>query len=425
MKQKLLSILVLLSLCVTGAWAVGKTESFKNWGDYEQEEVQDWVYTNTVAGTYFNIIQTSTTDDLGADAIDEDGITAIHGVKIKSKNSEWITKVTLLCAYEAGSLKDEQITISSGSFEVIRDNSKTWIIITGINSSEVTFTVANDQPHFKQIDINYFDAQPYLVNTNANLVNMVGEKANENVIPYHTRMYKKNVATTLCLPFAIAEYTSGQLYKLDDIAFDEQIGEWVATMEEANQASLSTSAHIPYLFLPSQDGEVSFYGEETTVLSSVDDYYTAVENQDANTKVHEDNNWWVMQGTYQRLNWNANEGALYGFASAFRGADEIDFSEQTIEAGDFVKAKEGAYWPEFRAFLKYEPALASRGGVPAIAPQRVIVRLVNANGSMTKLEAVKKEENGKVWYDLQGRSYNSKPTKAGIYVNNGKKQIVK
>lgn len=422
MKQKLLSILVLLSLCVTGAWAVGKTESFKNWGDYEQEEVQDWVYTNTVAGTYFNIIQTSTTDDLGADAIDEDGITAMHGVKIKSKNSEWITKVTLLCPYKAGSLIDEQITISSGSFEVIRDNSKTWIIITGINSSEVTFTVANDQPHFKQIDINYFDAQPYLVNTNANLVSMVGEKANKNVIPYHTRMYKKNVATTLCLPFAIAEYTSGQLYELKDIAFDEEISEWVATMEEANQADLSTTAHKPYLFMPSQDGEVSFYGEETTVLSSVDDYYTAIGT--AYSKVHnDDNNQWVMMGTYQRFDWA--EGNIYGFASAFHGAEEIDFSGLTVEAGDFVKAKEGAYWPEFRAFLKYEPALASRGGVPAEAPQRVIVRLVKGDGSMTKLDAVKMEENGKVWYDLQGRSYNSKPTKAGIYVNNGKKQIVK
>lgn len=424
MKQKLLSILVLLSLCVTGAWAVGETESFKNWGNYQQEEVpgQDWVYTNTVAGTYFNLIQTYTADDLGDDAIDDDGITAMHGVKIKSKNSEWITKVTLLCPYKAGSLKDEQITISSGSFEVIRDNSKTWIIITGINSSEVTFTVANNQPHFKQIDINYFDAQPYLVNTNANLVSMVGDKANENVIPYHTRMYKKNVATTLCLPFAIAEYTSGQLYTLDDIAFDEEISEWVATMKETNQATLNSTAHVPYLFLPSQDGEVSFYGEETTVLGSVDDYYTAVGT--AYSKVHnDDDNQWVMKGTYKRFDWA--EGDFYGFASAFHGADEIDFSQQTIEAGDFVKAKQGAYWPEFRAFLKYEPALASRGGVPAQAPQRVIVRLVNANGSMTNLNAVKMEENGKVWYDLQGRSYNSKPTKAGIYVNNGKKMIVK
>ena len=29
------------------------------------------------------------------------------------------------------------------------------------------------------------------------------------------------------------------------------------------------------------------------------------------------------------------------------------------------------------------------------------------------------------WYDLQGRKYNSKPTKKGIYIFNGKKTVVK
>ena len=38
---------------------------------------------------------------------------------------------------------------------------------------------------------------------------------------------------------------------------------------------------------------------------------------------------------------------------------------------------------------------------------------------------MKNEESDGVWYDLQGRKFNGKPTQNGIYINNGKKRVVK
>ncbi len=35
------------------------------------------------------------------------------------------------------------------------------------------------------------------------------------------------------------------------------------------------------------------------------------------------------------------------------------------------------------------------------------------------------EQDSNVWYDLQGRKYNEKPAAAGLYINNGKKVLVK
>jgi hypothetical protein len=33
--------------------------------------------------------------------------------------------------------------------------------------------------------------------------------------------------------------------------------------------------------------------------------------------------------------------------------------------------------------------------------------------------------NGEEWYDLQGRKLQGKPTKKGMYINNGRKMIIK
>jgi len=35
------------------------------------------------------------------------------------------------------------------------------------------------------------------------------------------------------------------------------------------------------------------------------------------------------------------------------------------------------------------------------------------------------EQDSNVWFDLQGRRYNERPQTAGIYVNNGKKVVIK
>ena len=50
----------------------------------------------------------------------------------------------------------------------------------------------------------------------------------------------------------------------------------------------------------------------------------------------------------------------------------------------------------------------------------------NEETAIKSLSADAKDfSDGGAWYTLDGRQLNSKPTKSGIYVNNGKKVVIK
>ena len=61
-------------------------------------------------------------------------------------------------------------------------------------------------------------------------------------------------------------------------------------------------------------------------------------------------------------------------------------------------------------------------------PQSIIVRLLDANGQTTSIGSLdmktgEMEFDG--WYSLDGSRLEGKPTKKGLYINNGKKVIIK
>ena len=184
-----------------------------------------------------------------------------------------------------------------------------------------------------------------------------------------------------------------------------------------------TTAGVPYLFMPSKTASVTFVGRVDGVPDDV-----AVFDGDISSQVSTDYDW-KMTGTYKRINWAPADDVLFGFVSAYKDGVEVDFSAETVEAGQFVKTAAGAYFPAFRAFLEYGDFAPSRAlkGQKNSTPSRVIVRLVNKSDS--ELDGVKTVTatvaNDDSWYDLQGRRYNVKPAKAGIYVKNGSKMIVK
>ena len=43
----------------------------------------------------------------------------------------------------------------------------------------------------------------------------------------------------------------------------------------------------------------------------------------------------------------------------------------------------------------------------------------------TSIETVEKEATEGAWYDMSGRKHATKPTQKGLYIRNGKKEIVK
>ena len=103
-----------------------------------------------------------------------------------------------------------------------------------------------------------------------------------------------------------------------------------------------------------------------------------------------------------------------------------------MKVGAYVKVK------PMRAYLKYKDGGEDYSGAPMMAPrraaetlpERISVRLIDAEGNVTGIGTLE-TRTGEVrfdpeaWYTLNGVRLSGQPTQKGIYVNNGKKVIIK
>ena len=205
----------------------------------------------------------------------------------------------------------------------------------------------------------------------------------------YKRSFTENVASTVCLPF---DYTpqegEGKYYTFT--AIDKTTSPWTVTMTTNTVASLT--ANTPYMFMPvGINGEVTFTGTASSFDPS---------NVQVNDPVVTGGKWNLI-GTYESRLWNDTHnteeiGSVYGFA-----AQSYNPGSYTVNPGDFVKAMAGASIAPFRAYLKYTAPVSN-------APRRGEIRF-----------------DSEAWYTLDGRRLDSKPAQKGVYINNGKKIIVK
>lgn len=240
------------------------------------------------------------------------------------------------------------------------------------------------------------------------------------------RSFTKDVASTVCLPFAIDATQAAAAGKFYTFAGVDKTGsEWKVIMQEADTSvdppvagneAASLAANTPYLFMPAATGPVLFYGKVPETVS-------AGETSDTEG--------WTFHGTYEKRQWddthNSDEiGRIYGFA-----AQAATSGSQHIEAGNFIRIAGGSnsYALPFRAYLKYEPA-------PQNAPRRTAselpatmkVRLVSNIGGTTAVTEMRNKELGKRndgWFTLDGRKLDGKPSAKGVYINNGRKIVIK
>ena len=188
-------------------------------------------------------------------------------------------------------------------------------------------------------------------------------------------------------------------------------------MNEYTSATLA--ANTPYLFVPAGSeahAPVLFHGTAS--------YSTA------GTTVNGD---WSFKGVYETKVWTAGDvGNDYGFAATSgKAVDGVT----DVEAGDFVKLAAGAWIRPMRSYLTY-----TGGGDPWAAPShhaasntelpgRISVILVSANGSTTELRSIEngelRIENSDAWYTLDGRKLDKQPTTKGLYIHNGRKEVLK
>ena len=212
--------------------------------------------------------------------------------------------------------------------------------------------------------------------------------------------------------------SGGKVYEFQDVTYDAQDG-WVATMVDATPGPgnevTSTVANTPYLFMPAATGEVTFSG---TASASVTEGTTTSGD-------------WTFHGTYSRVDYGTAPmtGHVYGFASKDKTVDGHD-----VVAGQFVKAKSGAYVPPFRAYLTYTgsddtfraPSRDGNSSRPDL-PDRIKVRLISSGGTVTAvgtLDTVTGDVNIERWFDMNGRPVEGVPSEPGLYLNDSGKKIM-
>jgi uncharacterized repeat protein (TIGR02543 family) len=241
------------------------------------------------------------------------------------------------------------------------------------------------------------------------------------------RTFTVDKPATIMLPF---NYTcngseGGKFYTFAGV--EQENSQWIATMKDAedpvNKVTTLT-ANTPYLVMPSATS-LTFAGGATLNTTGGGSLQTA-----------ESGSHWTFKGTYSYIKWTSDTsdndytaeheaeiGKVYGFA----GVQKTD-----IEVGDFVRVASGAKIRPMSCYLQWNDTPATtrstRSDATEELPSRITVRLLGANGNTTSIENVPCSMFNvqcDSWYTLDGRKLAAKPTQRGIYINNGKKVVIK
>ena len=247
----------------------------------------------------------------------------------------------------------------------------------------------------------------------------------------YSRTFSADKASTVMLPF---NYTcngteGGTFYRF--VGVEQEGNTWVATMQatgdDANNAG-TLIANTPYLFMPT--------GTAITFSNIPVGGVTLNTTGGGNSQTADAGSHWTFKGTYETRYWydgtdgvhaaqNADEiGKAYGFAAV---------AKSSINVGDFVKVANGAKMRPMSCYLLWDDTPNSsralnRAAADEELPQSFTVRLVGANGEVTRigtLDTATGELSFDGWYDMSGRRLDGKPTKKGLYINNGKKVVIK
>ena len=227
------------------------------------------------------------------------------------------------------------------------------------------------------------------------------------------RSFTAGKPSTVCLPFAYTPQGEEKFYSFTGI--NEDGGNYTADMTEVVSPLV---ANTPYLFMPT--GNADFSGT-----------YAIPASITAGSTISGD---WTFKGTYSTIEWtDAPAEPTYGFSA--QDANAGITQGQFVKVGSYVRIK------PMRAYLQYNGSDSqftnARSLTRAAAttsddtlPETIGVRLISANGEVTAIGTLHTRTgevsfDSEAWYTLDGKRLNAKPTTKGIYVNNGKKVVIK
>ena len=258
-------------------------------------------------------------------------------------------------------------------------------------------------------------------------VNITEEVGNIKSVTYN-RPFNTAQAATVILPFNYDcnDNEGGKFYGFQKVEYDEDAHKWVCTMEEPSTGSLT--ANTPYLFMPSET-KMKFPnmagGVVTLLPTTANDGDYEFTTTDAV---------WNFHGSYKGKTWTSSDSNKdYGFAAR----SGMSVGGEAVEAGQFVRFAPGAFIKPMRCYLSYvgtsAPAPARRMTRSASGddlPATITVRLVSRNGETTAIGEIdtktgKMTFDSEAWYTLDGVRLSGKPSKKGLYINNGRKVVIK
>ena len=267
-------------------------------------------------------------------------------------------------------------------------------------------------------------------------VNITEEVGNIKSVTYN-RPFNTAQAATVILPFNYIcnGNEGGKFYGFKEVVYDEGLHKWVCTMQEPGEEGTnnvtSLTANTPYLFMP-DDATTMTFPNIVSMTGGVVTLQTTTANDGLYGGATTDAAW-NFHGTYKGKSW-AVASNDYGFAA--QSGTEAG-GAATVEAGQFVRFTTGAFIKPMRCYLSYvgtEAPAPARGLTRAAAtddlPQSITVRLVSRNGETTAIGEIdtktgKMTFDSEAWYTLDGVRLSGKPSTKGIYINNGKKVVIK
>ncbi len=248
---------------------------------------------------------------------------------------------------------------------------------------------------------------------------------------------------------------TGHFYEFKGIHLDPQTSKWTAEMGEPDNPETTTmKANTPYLYVPDDEPEYWYIyndGDGVNIFTQGNGGGNKVTPYDGSNESFRWNKWDFI-GTYLPRYWydgsdsehpaeNIGElGKVYGFAGSTKEVQGVYNNTITVEAGEFVRAKNGAKIRPTSCYLMwtgYEPDYAparrmTRGAAAEDEelPQRITVKLVSASGETTAIGTLDTKTgevsfDSEAWYTLDGVRLSGKPSTKGIYINNGKKIVIK
>ena len=235
-----------------------------------------------------------------------------------------------------------------------------------------------------------------------------------------SRTFESGKKTTICWPFAVDASKAAELGTF--YQFKSINGEGKIEMEEV---TTGLEANKPYIFEPKSNPTLIDFGAKTLKAGGPQSVGSG----------------FTFKGIYGLVKWTTDTsdplydatlakelGKAYGFA-----LKDVTVGTTKYQKGQFVKLGSGAYGRAFRAYLLSDgawdgnqPTAGARTRSAASSlPDVIDIVWLPAQGGTTGISTVGNISETDGWYSLDGRKLDGKPTKEGLYINNGKKVVIK